>query len=123
MFRVAAVEEHDGMITRLIGVAQVGRPVARGYVGQNVCEVTRLCTDGTRNACSFLYAAAARKARRAGFSKIITYILIDEPGTSLRAAGWVHEANTKGGAWSCKSRPRTTNAPTCAKQRWAKELV
>jgi hypothetical protein len=118
LFRIAAIDA-DGL---MVGVVQVGRPVARGFNGQNVCEVTRLCTDGTRNACSFLYAAAARKARRMGYGKIITYILADEPGTSLRAAGWTHEADTDADSWNRPSRPRIDKAPTCPKQRWAKEL-
>lgn len=118
IFRIAAIDA-DGI---MVGIVQVGRPVARGYNGQAVCEATRLCTDGTRNACSFLYAAAARKARRMGYSKIITYILDTENGTSLRAAGWHKEADIRGHAWGCKSRPRSTSAPTCDKQRWAKDL-
>lgn len=118
MFRIAAMNDAGEMV----GVVQVGRPVARAFNGQGICEVTRLCTDGTRNACSFLYAAAARKAKKLGFRKIITYILADEPGTSLRAAGWAHEADTKGGSWNCKSRPRTDKAPICPKQRWSKAL-
>lgn len=119
LFRVAAVND-QGIV---VGVAQVGRPVARGYNGKRVCEVTRLCTDGTRNACSFLYARAARLAKKHQVEKIITYILADEPGTSLKAAGWRFEAYTKGGSWNCESRSRTDKAPICVKQRWAKELT
>ena len=40
-----------------------------------VVEVTRLCTDGTKNACSFLYGAAARIAKEMGYKQIQTYIL------------------------------------------------
>ena len=118
-FRVAAIDD----VGQIVGVAQVGRPVARGLDGRKVCEVTRLCTDGTRNACSFLYARAARLARRHGYEKIITYILADEPGTSLRAAGWKYELTTRGGTWNCSARPRRDKAPTCPKQRWAKDLT
>ena len=118
-FRVAAIDEAG----QIVGIAQVGRPVARGYTDRMICEVTRLCTDGTRNACSFLYARAARMARRKGFKKIITYILDTEPGTSLRAAGWEYERTTQGGSWDCRTRPRRDKAPTCPKQRWAKNLT
>ena len=38
-------------------------------------EVYRLCTDGSRNACSMLYAAAWRAARAMGYKRLITYIL------------------------------------------------
>lgn len=74
----------------LVGVAIVGRPVGGSHQGEWV-EVTRLCTDGTRNACSFLYGAAARAALALGYIRIQTYILQTEPGTSLKAAGWTYE--------------------------------
>lgn len=45
-------------------------------------------TDGTHNACSFLYAAAWRAARNMGYKRLVTYILDTETGGSLRAAGW-----------------------------------
>lgn len=47
---------------QLCGVAIVGRPTGRRLDDGKTLEVTRLCTDGTRNACSFLYAAATRRA-------------------------------------------------------------
>ena len=71
----------------LVGVVQVGRPVSRVLDDGKTVEVIRLCTDGTKNACSFLYSAAARIARELGYSKIITYILNTETGASLKAAG------------------------------------
>lgn len=111
--------ERDGI---LVGVAIVGRPVARMVDQRNTCEVTRCCTDGTKNACSFLYATAARIAAELGFTKIQTYILDDEEGTSLRAAGWSMEAETSEGLWDRPARRRDANAPTCRKQRWAKYL-
>ena len=48
---------------RLAGVAIVGRPVSRYLDDGLTLEVNRLCTDGTKNACSFLYGAAARAAK------------------------------------------------------------
>jgi hypothetical protein len=77
--------ESDG---KLVGVAIVGRPVARRRDDGVTLEVTRLCTDGTRNACSFLYGASARAAFALGYERIGTYTLQDEGGTSLRATGW-----------------------------------
>lgn len=64
-----------------------GRPVARHLDDGWTLEVNRLCTDGTRNACSMLYAAAWRAARAMGYKRLIPYILDTESGTSLRAAG------------------------------------
>src|SRR5689334_4427569 len=72
---------------RLCGVAIAGRPVARRCDQKQTIEITRLCTDGTKNACSILYAAIARASRELGYSKVQTYILETEPGTSLIAAG------------------------------------
>ena len=106
----------------LVGAIQVGRPVNRILDDGGILEVTRLCTDGTANACSFLYARAAKIARLMGYRRIITYILDSEQGASLRAAGWRREADVAGRSWSCASRERNTAAPACDKQRWGKEL-
>ena len=117
-FRVGAM--FDG---KLVGVVQVGRPVSRMLCDGKTVEVVRLCTDGTFNACSFLYSKAARIAREMGYSKIITYILEDEDGASLRAAGWKYELTTKGGEWSRPSRKRNGTAPTVPKKRFCKYLA
>lgn len=58
----------------LVGVAICGRPVARRLDDGYTLEVNRLCTDGTPNACSILYAAAYRAARAMGYNKVITYM-------------------------------------------------
>lgn len=107
----------------LVGVAVVGRPVARKLDDGFTCEVTRLCTDGTPNACSFLYSAAWRVAREMGYRRIFTYTLASEPGTSLRAVGWRRDAETAGGSWSRPSRRRTDKHPIEPKVRWAKEAA
>jgi hypothetical protein len=96
---------------RIVGVAIVGRPVARMRDDGVTAEVTRLCTDGTRNACSFLYGAAARAAFALGFKRIGTYILATEPGTSLTAANWRQVGEVPGRSWSCTSRPRVDKHP------------
>lgn len=129
--------EKDG---KLCGVANVGRPLSRYLDDGKTVEVLRLCTDGTKNACSFLYSRCARVAKELGFKKIITYILEDENGTSLKASGWtLVNDSCGGGSWNCKSRPRATEeivqvdllgekrvirkaAITCKKQRWEKVL-
>ena len=108
---------------KLVGVIQVGRPVSRNLDDGKTLEVVRLCTDGTKDVCSFLYSKAARIAKEMGYEKIITYILCSEQGTSLKASGWIEEATTRGGHWSCPSRPRKTTAPTIPKKRYAKYLL
>lgn len=100
---------------KIVGVAIVGRPVARMRDDGVTAEVTRLCTDGTKNACSFLYGAAARAAFALGFKRIGTYILASEPGTSLTGAGWRCIGEAGGGSWSRDDRPRVDKHPTQAK--------
>lgn len=100
---------------KIVGVAIVGRPVARMRDDGETAEVTRLCTDGTKNACSFLYGAAARAAFALGFRRIGTYILKDEPGTSLVASGWRLVGERGGGSWGRSSRPRVDKHPTQVK--------
>lgn len=116
-FRVGAVKND-----KIVGVVQIARPVARGLDDGETVEVVRLCTDGTKNACSFLYGKAARISKEMGYKKIVTYILENESGDSLKAAGWKYEITTQGGSWDTPSRRRETNAPTCKKQRWSKVL-
>ena len=118
---------------KLVGVATVGQPLARLLCDGYTLEVTRLCTDGTKGVCSFLYSRCARIAKEMGYHKIITYILESEDGTSLKASGWHCEVEKcGGGSWNVPSRPRevvvTTlfgevqKYPIGKKQRWAKEL-
>lgn len=113
VFRIAA---HDG--NQIVAVVIVGRPVARALDDGWTLEVLRLCSIGTRNACSFLYGAAWRAARALGWRKLITYTLPIEGGASLRAAGWRCIGEAGGGSWHCKSRPRVDMHPLQAKFRW-----
>lgn len=116
-FRVGATKNG-----KLVGVVQVGRPVSRILDDGQTLEVVRLCSDGTKDVCSFLYSKAARIAKELGYSRIITYILESETGTSLRATGWKLDGTTSGGEWDRPSRRRNTSAPTCPKKRYVKEL-
>ena len=109
---------------RLVGGCSVGRPVARMTDASKVLEVTRLVTDGTPNACSALYSAAARVGKELGYELIQTFILESEPGTSLKAAGWMLESHSSGGDWTRDSKPnRRQDQPQCPKQKWSKRLV
>ena len=120
-FSIGVIDK-DGV---LHAAAVVGRPVARmsGHP-QQVIEVTRLVTDGTKNCCSMLYSAAARIAREMGFCKIQTYILADEEtGVSLKASGWVNEGICGGGQWKhTDGKERRKDQPTGKKLRWSKKL-
>lgn len=113
-------EDENGIVR---GIAVVGRPVARETEQYRTAEVTRLVTDGTPHVCSKLYSACARAAKAMGYNWIQTSILIDEPGTSLIAAGWNFDHNIKGRNWNCPSRGgRRTDQPMCDKQLWVKNL-
>jgi len=103
---------------QLVGVVIVGRPVSRRRDDGRTLEVTRLCTLGHPNACSFLYGAAARATFALGYQRIGTYTLKSEPGTSLKAAGWKLIAETPGKSWSVPTRPRTDKHPIEPKLLW-----
>lgn len=99
----------------LCGVAIVGRPRSRRIDQHTTVEVLRLCTDGTKNACSKLYGACGRAAKSLGYDRMITYILENEDGASLRASGFSYCYTGRGGSWNQPGRPRTDQAPTCPK--------
>ena len=101
IFQIAC--EHEG---KIVGVVIVGRPVSRHLDDGWCLEVNRLCTDGTKNACSMLYSAAWRVAKNLGYKRLITYIQRDDPGTSLYASNWKLIGEAGGGNWNVKSRPR-----------------
>ena len=118
---------------RLCGVAICGRPIGRYLDDGETIEALRVCTDGTRNACSCLYGACARAAKELGYKRIITYILESETGASVKASGWELVATDVGGvSWNSKSRPREDSEltlfgeiqkqPPCKKSRWEKKL-
>lgn len=118
---------------RLCGVAMVGWPVARMLCDGYTVEVLRNCTDGTKDACSMLYGACCRAAKALGYKRIVTYTLMSEPGTSLKASGWKRAAeNVGGGTWDVPSRHRELSQVTLfgeeqkysteKKVRWEKQL-
>ena len=107
---------NDG--TGVVGVVVVGRPVARHLDDGATLEVTRCCTDGTPNAPSMLYGAAWRAAKALGYRRLVTYTLAEEPGTSLRAAGWTVVGQTTGGSWNRPGRPRVDTHPIGQKTIW-----
>ena len=112
-FSIGAAQEDA-----VVGVAIIGRPTARRSDDGLTLEVTRLCTDGTQNACSFLYAAAWRATKALGFQRLITFTLPAEGGASLRAAGWLIAGETPGRSWSVPSRPRVDKHPLQSRLRW-----
>lgn len=116
-FSLGAMKDND-----IVGIVIVGRPVSRVRDNGWTLEVTRLATDGTKNACSFLYGAAARAGFALGYRRIGTYILASEPGTTLNAAGWRLIGEVAGRSWSCQSRPRVDNHPLSNKLLFEREV-
>lgn len=106
---------------RLCGVAICGRPVSRYLDDGITCEINRVCTNGTYNACSMLYGACVRTAKAMGYKCIITYTLQSENGASLRASNFVCEGVAGGKMWT-GSRKRDNGVPPELKLRWAYKL-
>ena len=80
----------DGEV--LVGVAVVGRPVARMLDDGQTLEVTRVTVaNATPNACSLLYAAAWRAAKALGYRRLVTYtqkVLGFTNSEVLKAVNW-----------------------------------
>lgn len=105
----------------LVGVAICGRPVSRYLDDGFTLEINRLCTDGTKNACSILYGAAFRAAKAMGYRKVVTYILESESGVSLKASGYQCEGIAGGLAWNGERKPKNeTQYPYELKTRWVR---
>ena len=103
----------------IVGVALAGRPSARMLDDGRTLEVTRVAVvEGISNGCSKLYGALRRAAVALGWARIYTYTLPKEPGTSLRAAGFVADGWTGGGEWSREARPRAAAERSDQKRRW-----
>lgn len=94
---------------QLRGVAICGRPKAAALDKRTILEVLRVATDGTKRACSWLYAASAQCATTMGFHAVITYTLATESGASLRAVGWwPHDLEERDGDWDFDGRSGQT---------------
>lgn len=119
---VTSFHRHNGRTTRdggkfaigattgeqMVGIAIVGRPIARLLDNGYTAEVTRTCTspDAPKEAVSFLYSACWRIWRAMGGTKLVTYTLTAESGASLRGAGWKVVAEVKPGGWNRDGRER-----------------
>lgn len=103
-----AIGASDG--ERLVGVAIVGRPIARLMQDGVTAEVLRVCVldDAPKGACSFLYGRSWRVWQQMGGRRMLTYTLQDESGASLRGAGWVimGESKPHKAGWTSADRAR-----------------
>ena len=139
---VASYHRHNGRTARnggkfaigattgkqMVGVAIVGRPLARMLDDGYTAEVTRACTspDAPKGTVSFLYSACWRIWQAMGGLKLVSYTLTTESGASLRGAGWKCIGQVKGhkNGWSSAGRERDWQ-PIYGqmKLRWEKKVA
>ena len=113
MWAVRAVREG-----KTVGVAAVGNPCQEWQLKGVLCLLRMAVLEGQPNVCSMLYGACARAARAMGAVDLVTYTHLDEPGTSLKAAGWIDGGETDGGEYDRPSRPRQPALFPDPKKRW-----
>jgi len=108
----------------LLGVAIVGRPVARLLNDSYTAEVLRVCVkpDGPRNVCSFLYGRCWRIWQGMGGRRLVTYTLTTESGASVRGAGWKIAGETTPGGWDRENRARDWQ-PIYGQQKFRWEIA
>lgn len=107
------------------GAAILGRPQARMSDDGWTCEITRLATDGTPNACSRLWGRCLRLAKQLGYRRVISYSEPEEGGASLRAVATLRLVcvDAGGGKWSREGRPRVDDHPQQEKFKWEARLA
>jgi hypothetical protein len=108
----------------LVGVAIVGRPIARLLNDDFTAEVLRVCTMETapKGTNSFLYAACWRVWRAMGGRALITYTLQRESGASLRGAGWKIVGEVPQQTWDRDGRERRWQ-PIYGQQKFRWEIA
>lgn len=104
----------------LVGVGVASQPKAPRSRDGFTVEITRIATDGHANACSRLYGALCRASTAVGYRRAITFTRLDEPGTSLRAAGFAEDGLTREQSWDRPSRSRS--AEPSQVRRWVRNL-
>jgi len=92
----------------MVGIAIVGRPLARLLDDGYTAEITRVCTreESPKNTCSFLYGRCWRIWQQMGGKRMVTYTLQTESGSSLKGSGWKIVGKTNKGNWDRKGRER-----------------
>ena len=108
---------------KMLGLAVVGRPSrmldvpARSRIHTQIVQRVAV-VEGVPNGCSMLYGSCSRSGKAMGLDDMVTYIHLDEPGTSLKASGWVKGGETDGGEWTRPSRKRKKAEDPESKIRW-----
>ncbi|API59491.1 hypothetical protein BSL82_09380 [Tardibacter chloracetimidivorans] len=110
---------------QLVGVAIVGRPIARLLQDGSTAELLRLCTSpaAPKGANSKLYSRAKRIWQLMGGGRFVTYTLKSESGASMRGAGATPVSDVPAARWDRPSRARTAkHIETLPKHRWQEHL-
>jgi len=126
-----AISAIDNITGSLIGVAICGNPVSATFMDGQTIEITRLCVleSAPKGTASFLLSHCAKIWKLMGGTRILTYTLDIESGSSLRGAGWERQAEVKPhNNWKTKSFSDGKNRDELAiyqvkKFRWEYELV
>lgn len=117
MFAVAIADGPE-----LVAVGVAGNP-AREWQGTGRIVISRCAVNEHANGCSMIYGALSRAAKSLGYHEVWTYTLPEEPGTSLKAAGFVDMGLTDGGEHSRPSRKRKPAVRPDPKRRWLKSFA
>src|SRR5271165_4231450 len=95
----------------------------------NTTQVRRVCTKPRApkvSSCSMLYSACWRAWKAMGGTKMITYTLQSELGTSLKASGWKRVAKSKGHAvgksWDTHPRRGKVAGTVTPQDKWRWEV-
>ena len=113
---------------KLVGVAIIGRPVARKLDNKFTLEINRNCVldDAPKGTCSFLYAKAIKIWQSMGGKKIITYTLTTESGSSLKAINFNKDTQVKifkkNTGWTTRANRVWQEIHATPRIRWSKEL-
>jgi hypothetical protein len=105
----------------IAGVGVVGNG-PRVWENTGKMVITRVATNGAKNACTMILGALCRAGVALGYTEAWTYTLPEEPGTSLKAAGFEDMGLTDGGEHDRPSRPRAPAVRPEPKRRWRRIL-
>lgn len=111
-FAVAVTEAGE-----VVGVGIAGSPWQE-WEGTGRIVITRVATNGARNACSMIYRSLTRAAKALAYSEVWTYTLTEESGASLRGAGFTFAGMTDGGEHDRPARRRRPAVRPEPKKRW-----
>lgn len=105
-----------------LGVGIVGNG-PQEWEGTGRAVIARTATNGVRNGCSKILGALSEAAGALGYVEVWTYSFPEEPGSSLRAAGFRLVGLSDGGEHDRDGRPRAPAVDARPKLRWVRKLA